>query len=92
MYQEVSFGVVGVNEDEKILFVMGPNPCEDFLTIQRDSSASNDLFIIDALGRVMQKETINGQHVTIDISNLNPDLYMLSMSGDLNRAKKLIIR
>jgi len=92
MYQEVSFGVVGISETKDSQFQMGPNPCKDFLTIQRESSELNDLFIIDALGRVMQKETISGQRVTIDVSNLNPGLYMVSMRGDLNRAQKLIIR
>ena len=92
MYQRTSFGTVGIKDQEKSVFQMGPNPCDDLLNIQRGSTEAIDISIIDALGRTVQKEVIYGQRISLDVSGLKPGLYTVSLGEERHQAKKLIIR
>ena len=92
MYQEVSFGVLGINDEEKMQFQMGPNPCVGNLNIMRASNERDEIFFIDALGRTVKKEVMNGQRISLDVSNLKPGLYTVAIGDNKNQAQKLIIR
>jgi hypothetical protein len=92
MYQEVSFGILGVDAVEKERFQMGPNPCENTLTIHRESNKTSEINITDMLGRMVKKAIIVGQAIELDLSDLNPGVYFVSIGGGRENAQKLILR
>ena len=92
MYQEVSFGTLGVVSEEKERFQIGPNPCERYLSIKRESSETSEITITDMLGRITQKTIIYGQSIQLDLSDLNPGLYFVSIDGERRNAQKLILQ
>jgi hypothetical protein len=92
MYQKTSFGTVGLKDEEKSVFQMGPNPCEGSLNIHRISTEKEEIFIIDALGKTVHKEDISGQYFSLDVSGLKPGLYTVTIGRDRHRAQKLIVR
>lgn len=92
MYQEISFGTLGLNTNEITVFQMSPNPCTSYITIMIESNENEEIIIMDLLGKVVQKELINGQSNRIDVSNLRSGLYLVSIGGEMNNSQKLIVR
>ena len=54
-----------------------PNPASGTLTILMNVSENLDCFVYSLLGELVLVENVDYYHKTIDISNLNPDIYFL---------------
>lgn len=80
------------NNENKIDFSVYPNPTKDLLTINIDNTLKNSVLIIyNTLGTEIMK--INGLNSTktIDISNLNNNLYYIKIiNGDKSSVKTFI--
>jgi hypothetical protein len=92
MYQEVSFGVLGIQEKENTLLSMGPNPCSSTLSVYLESVNPTNIIIIDALGKTVKSEIIFNQNIDLDMSTLKSGLYLIFLEGSRSQAQKLIIR
>ena len=92
MYQEVSFGILGVDKLQKEAFQMGPNPCENTLYIRRETNKASEIYIRNVLGKMVRKTPIVGQDIQLDLSHLSSGLYFVSIGIELENAQKLILR
>jgi hypothetical protein len=64
-----------------------PNPFNDQLIIELQSSSSKEFKIYSILGEMVLKGTVNSDMNTIDLSNLSPNIYFLKIE---NQSIKLI--
>ncbi|MGB0167124.1 MAG: T9SS type A sorting domain-containing protein, partial [Luteibaculum sp.] len=77
--------IVGINEGKKSSIKLFPNPASNQLKISAaGSNLSNAAFrIYDIAGKtVLSGKTGNTQETAIDVSSLNPGLYILKLQGD----------
>ncbi len=85
-----------VAEEEAIeIFEIYPNPASDVMTIAYNSKSEALMNVFDQTGRAVLTQQLNPNQLTtnVDVSNLNPGLYILVLSTDGNRvSKKVIIR
>lgn len=92
-------GTVGIDEQESInAYAIFPNPAEnDFVNVQFNSSSKEVMLnIIDLTGKLVYTDIFynqNNQNQQLNISDLNPGLYIISLqSGNSRISKKLIVK
>jgi len=59
-----------------------PNPAYNELIIKADAGAYNRFAITDALGREVMHNVITGTQTTVNIKQLAPGMYYISLKGD----------
>jgi len=71
-----------------------PNPAKDALFIESNFKGSKlNIIITDFIGRkVMQREEPNNKLLKLALNNLNPGIYLLSISDGINKVSKRIFR
>lgn len=72
-----------------------PNPASDHITIQNDSGISlESISIQDINGSTINLIKMNSSETTqtLDISNLNPGIYLLKIEGETGTATKKIVK
>ena len=95
---EVVCGYAAISENElSSLVQIYPNPADDFLNIRISDelySENVNLSIVDAFGRKVREENIQGEsNYTIEISNLDAGYYFVSISTtNKTITTKLIVR
>lgn len=89
-YQNVSINTNGIAGLENSNFTIGPNPSNGILNIELLSSSIENITITDALGKVVFQQLSDGQNTQLDISNLTPGMYLVSLNNQ--QAQKLIVR
>ena len=80
--------------DGKIPMIIYPNPATEQFTINDPGSILKCLEIYDAIGRSVNKQTINEKSSNhfIDVSELHPGIYFIKLEIDQNSfIRKLII-
>jgi hypothetical protein len=92
LYQEVSFGAVGLAEEAYSSFDLSPNPSAHFINVRRDSSRPARLTIIDHTGRLVQVQAISEQSSRLDVSALESGQYIVLIEEDgiLSRERLVI--
>lgn len=92
-------GTTGIDEQESInAYAIFPNPTENnFVNVQFNSSSEEvALSIIDLTGKQVYNDIYfnqNNQNQQINLSGLNPGLYIISLeSGNSRISKKLVIK
>lgn len=84
MYHTVSSDPNSVLEEERVAFLLYPNPAENLIHIKGSAPVVN-YEIISPLGRSVLKEfasdTREDNQASIDISSLHSGVYFLSVNG-----------
>lgn len=78
-----------VNNNSDQTFSVYPNPANGKVYIAGSFNLPSDLQVMDMTGRVVCLKSINGSPASIDVSNLPAGIYMLMLSGWV---QKLVIR
>jgi hypothetical protein len=88
-------GPVALNDRETIgLLNIYPNPADNFVMIQlEDITGIAEIRMIDALGKSLDRSRpADERNITIDLSMLNPGIYLLQIiAGEDIRTEKIII-
>jgi hypothetical protein len=74
----ISTGVQAVPQDKTRLF---PNPTSDLVSIERNGNSPAVVTLIDAQGRVVGSEHMNGRSAAIDVQDLPPGLYLVHIAS-----------
>jgi hypothetical protein len=78
VYQEVSFGGVGIEEARTSPFKFGPNPASDRVLIQSDSYPY-ELTLVNQLGQTVIEVNVNSPRFNLDIENFPNGIYVLRL-------------
>lgn len=82
-------GISDINEN---LFLVYPNPSDDFVTIQIGSNLLNLNYIIsNNEGKIMLNGTLNLMETKIDLSGLKPGVYLFCFGEDYYEKIKLLV-
>lgn len=86
--------VLGINKAQLLSFSMYPNPSDSQVTFQMPSDTYQaKVNVFDYLGKLLIKKSIDLKSNTLDVSNLSPGIYFVSIQTDTKiGTKKLIIR
>jgi hypothetical protein len=76
--QVISTGVQAVPQDKTRLF---PNPTSDLVSIDRMGNSPAVVTVIDAQGRMVGSEHMNGGSAAIDVQDLPPGLYLVHIAS-----------
>lgn len=77
---------IGIAEREAAAFALFPNPAASFVDVRLDAPAANsNLEVRDASGRLVMRDRISGQRLRLDLSALQPGLYLLRIGGEAVR-------
>jgi hypothetical protein len=76
--QVISTGVQAVPQDKTRLF---PNPTSDLVSIERNGNSPAVVTLIDAQGRMVGSEHMNGGSAAIDVQDLPPGLYLVHIAS-----------
>lgn len=79
---------VGISEQSKLEFTVGPNPASDHLIIGNTVQAKNIFSLYDLTGRKVMEEKIENTSTTINISSFPIGLYIYSIKDENNTALK----
>lgn len=71
---------VGIDEGVTWSFTLYPNPADDDLTV-RSSAPMKSLRILNLLGQQVVSHAVSGQHTTVDLSALEPAVYILEATN-----------
>ena len=82
-------GISDINEN---LFLVYPNPSDDFVTIQIVSNFVNSNYrILNNEGKMMLNGTLNSIETKIDLSGLKPGVYLFCFGEDYYEKIKLLV-
>jgi hypothetical protein len=76
--QMISTGVQAVLQDKTRLF---PNPTSDLVSIDRMGNSPAVVTVIDAQGRMVGSDHMNGGSAAIDVQDLPPGLYLVHIAS-----------
>ncbi len=68
---------IGVEEREAASFRLSPNPASAFVDVSLDQAVSTTVEVLDSRGRIVIGARANGQRQRIDVSMLQPGLYLV---------------
>ena len=83
-----------LNFDSKNIFVVSPNPAQNFITLKFDNSMQDaQVRIIDKQGRIVKQLRINASNrKDVDVSDLSSGIYIVEVVSTTNHSlQKLII-
>ena len=80
-----------INTASTIDYNIYPNPSSDFVNIELKTEGLFNLIIVNALGQVVHKETINNNSV-MPLNNLNPGSYTFILFNDNAIMRKTLIK
>ncbi len=83
-------GILGLDENNKELFSLYPNPANDYVNISSQDAGNKNVAVYNVLGNQVINTTITER---LDISNLNSGVYIVKISqSGVSSTKKLIVR
>jgi hypothetical protein len=83
----------GISNPSYQEFIVGPNPCSDFLEIKYYSNEERQISIIDMTGKVCLQEVKAGNNIQIITNDIASGLYILkSQSKTINYQSKLFYK
>ena len=92
MYQEVSFGPLGLIAPEHFDFNMSPNPSSDQIHLTWPLSGAFSVYIIDGLGRVAMEERLTDYGGYLSIRQLKSGVYQVMVgNGEYLSQGRLIV-
>ena len=77
---------VSVMENNEVVFMMYPNPAENYITIESVKDAEVKIYSVN--GQMLSQQNINEGINTIDISDLNAGMYFVSVNGTMVKIVK----
>ena len=82
----------GISDINDNLFLVYPNPSDDFVTIQIGSNLLNSNYrILNNEGKIMLNGTLNLMETKIDLSGLKPGVYLFVFGEDYYEKIKLLV-
>ncbi len=86
--------VTGISEALKdINFKVLPNPTTGRVEIVLPGNVNTDIQVFDTEGKVVFRQLLNGNHVTLDLSNLSDGTYLIGLKkGDEMVSRKLVLQ
>ena len=83
---------VGIDAPVSEKIMLYPNPANETLYVERADDMNGTLFIHDMNGTLVMEESIPDAESSINISTLNPGIYMVTIeSGDNVSRSKLTV-
>lgn len=77
---------VSVMENNAVMFMMYPNPAENYITIESGNDAEVKIYSVN--GQMISQQNISEGVNTIDISNLNAGMYFVNVNGTMLKIVK----
>ena len=71
--------IVSVGDDPEMQLDIFPNPSKGLVNIQFDRKVNGRLEVRDAIGKVVSNTVVSGSINTIDLSQLEPGIYQISL-------------
>lgn len=81
---------VGISEN-KIEAKLFPNPAKDQVQIQFETPVATTLWLLDITGKLVLEQRVNGDEVTLNVSDLARGIYMLRMDGNPAFNKRVVL-
>jgi len=82
---------LGIEENEKLLFKLYPNPATNTVTISNLDEGNSNIVIYNNLGQVVLQSEINQNNATISIEKLTSGIYIYKLSmGSKSQTGRLI--
>ena len=69
-----------------------PNPASDIIHIETKHKGDIQVQVFDAAGRIILEKSFNDNHFELNISNLNPAVYLLKIFNDTKSSVFKIIK
>jgi hypothetical protein len=83
-----NLGIADLTKSQLKIF---PNPTTDFINVHLEESNDTKVSIIDALGSVILKENFVGNDFSVNVMNLNKNVYFIKLeNGEKTQVKKFI--
>jgi len=83
--------ILGNNPVNVLTAKLYPNPTKGLFTLQFESSGLHNVTINNMAGRIMLRQTVNGQIVRMDISNYPAGVYLLTAeNGNRRNVMKIV--
>ncbi len=73
--------VSGIDDITYNEFIVGPNPCSDFIEIKCYSNEEKKISIIDMTGKICSQETQTGNHLRINTNDISTGIYLLQLQA-----------
>jgi hypothetical protein len=93
--KDYSFGTtpIGIDEIAELNFKIIPNPADQFINIDNKFiHIGTRLQILDAMGRLIRTEMLNGKRQDVSIADLKDGVYLVQLqSKDICMTRKIII-
>jgi uncharacterized repeat protein (TIGR01451 family) len=87
---DIALGVKELKNDNTFEFF--PNPANDLVTINFSESFKGEISMVDVLGNVVMKGSVNGMNVNMNIQGLTPGVYTIVLNSDnVSTGKKVIV-
>ncbi len=74
----------GMKELNKELFRIYPNPVSEMLNIELAPNQFREFTITDITGRLILKQDVTSDHITLNMNNWTKGVYLLNITGDTN--------
>ena len=84
--------VVGLSENDNIKFSVFPNPSNGIFKIDNKLTENTDIFIYDVYGKLIQKNSLNSDMNTIDISKQSNGIYFIKIQTENGIISEKIIK
>lgn len=83
---------IGIDETASSPFNIFPVPADNYIQVQSINNVSmENISIMDGLGRIVLNENVQSTSTILDISNLAPGMYIISVHTSSGRTNKKII-
>jgi Secretion system C-terminal sorting domain len=86
---------ISVADVETQMFTFIPNPVSDYLSIstnKNELNATHEIFIFDGVGRLVKKQKMESDKLTIDFSKLDKGVYLVQINGNNQVTHRKIIK
>jgi uncharacterized repeat protein (TIGR01451 family) len=87
---DIALGVSELADDN--MFDVYPNPASQEINITLPGMVNGNVKLVDVLGKVVFNEQLNGDHKTIDLSDLAPGIYNIVVTtGEKTGVRRVVI-
>lgn len=82
--------ITSVQESEVGSFSVFPNPTNDRISLTFDHPKERTIVVSDQFGRILKSQVSRLTNVQLDLSDLEPGVYLISTDGDFGSAQKVV--
>jgi hypothetical protein len=83
---------VGLAKNNRKAISFYPNPVEDYLYLDLDTSDINEFVIVDVLGQVIISKKYSEPAAQVNVSKLTPGVYLLKIRSDSDYFTSILIK